>query len=153
MGELRSYLHIDYTATGSWVCCSWCIGTNFFLFMKSTADIWDSYPLCLHPYTHTPPKQQWSGSILVLLLSLIAPCDTWRWFHSCYHQEREVAIPSPFPSQQSLLLVILLFTLHWFWHVLDPFISHFGLLAWKKKSRKVGTFLCDSEVNQLTDTR
>lgn len=64
-----------------------------------------------------------------------------------------MAIPSPFPSQQSLLLVILLFTLHWFWHVLDPFISHFDLLAWKKKSRKVGSFLCGSEVNQLTDTR
>lgn len=63
---------------------------------------------------------------------------------------REVAVLSPLPPQQSLLLVILLLTLRWFWHVLDPSISHFDLLAWKKNSRKVNSFLWDSEVNQLT---
>lgn len=96
MGELHSYLHIDYTSPGSWVCCTCCICTYFFLPMKSSADIWDSYPSSLPPYIHTPPQQQWSGPILVPLLPSIPlsllktnPCtkavfpwDTLTQFHS-----------------------------------------------------------------------
>lgn len=58
MGELHSYLHIDYTSPVP-VCCSCFICTQFFLPMKSSAEIlWDSYHSSLHPDIHISPRNK-----------------------------------------------------------------------------------------------